>query len=318
MVALLPLRVTPQKGYHRDMENNTSLADDVNDVPPPRLTRLSNLLGQWDADADARHEAKQSGHALGPVVGLPSLDAALGGALQTGLHIVHGVPGVGKTAFALHVAVSCGCPVLYLTAEMSSLELLRRITARATETFLGKLKSGEIEPDKSKELVRRAVRQARRLALLDATQSPILPSMLLDLADAARAIDPASPHLLIIVDSLHSWAEGLPGEMPEYEALNASLRSLRQIAARLGCPVLAIAERNRASMKDGGLSAGAGSRKIEYGAESVIDLDTEKDAREDGNGEKAVNCRVSKNRNGASGRELRLKFHGALQRYTEA
>jgi len=300
------------------MENNISLPGGVNDVPRPRLIRPADLLGQWDADADARHQAKQSGQSLGPVVGLPSLDTALGGSLQTGLHIVHGVPGVGKTAFALHLAVSCGCPCLYVTCEMSSLELLRRITARATSTYLGRFKSGELAPEVSKGLVREAVPQARLLALLDATQSPVLPAMLLDLADATRALEPASPHLMIIVDSLHSWAEGLPGDMPEYEALNAGLRSLRQIASRLGCPVLAIAERNRTSMKDGGLSAGAGSRKIEYGAESVLDLDTEKDAREDSNGEKSITCRISKNRNGASGREIRLKFHGAFQRYTEA
>src|SRR5207247_9827457 len=50
----------------------------------------------------------------------------------------------------------------------------------------------------------------------------------------------------------------------------------------LQCPVLAIAERNRAKMSVGGLDASAGSRRFEYGAESVLALNREKDEGADG------------------------------------
>lgn len=297
---------------------HSSPAPSVNDVPTPRLVRLADLLTDWEADAQARHDARAAGKPLGPVTGLFRLDTALGAALSPGLHILHGVPGVGKTAFALQIAAACGCPCLYVTCEMSALELLRRITARVTETYLGKFKSGELTPDASLTLARRAARQAPGLALLDATQAPAPAAMILEKAATTRALDADNPHLLIIVDSLHSWAEALLDDVPEYEALNGGLKALRELAARLGGPVLAIAERNRAGMDKGGLSAGAGSRKIEYGAESVLDLDTEKDAKEDANGEKAVTLHLAKNRNGASGKKIGLRFHGALQRYTEA
>jgi len=48
-------------------------------------------------------------------------------------------------------------------------------------------------------------------------------------------------------------------------------------------------------MDKGDLSAGAGTRRIEYGAESVLDLDVDKDAKEDANGEKPVMLRAMRN-----------------------
>lgn len=285
--------------------------------PAPCLIRLADLLGDWDADAEARFRARQEKRPLGPVTGLKGLDAALGQALAPGLHILHGVPGVGKTAFALQTAAGCGCPCLYVSCEMTALELLRRITARTTGTYLGKFKTGELPPEYSGRLAREAITATPLLALLDATQTPISPAELLPFAEGTRNLDRDSPHLLLVVDSLHSWAEGYAPAVPEYESLNAGLAALRRIASQLNCPVLAVAERNRVSMDKGGLSAGAGSRKIEYGAESVLDLDCEKDARDDANGEKPVTLRIAKNRNGPAGRPVALKFHGALQRYTE-
>ena len=70
-------------------------------------------------------------------------------------------------------------------------------------------------------------------------------------------------------------------------------------------------------MTSGGLSAGAGTRKIEYGAETVIDLSAEKDVQPDAAGEIPVVLTLAKNRNGAPGRKLYLRFHGPLQRFRE-
>src|SRR5918996_1264990 len=84
--------------------------------------------------------------ARAPVTRIPQLDDVLGGALQPGVHVVHASPGAGKTALALQIAATCGFPALFVTCEMAPLELLRRITARVTETLLGRLKSGEYDP----------------------------------------------------------------------------------------------------------------------------------------------------------------------------
>jgi hypothetical protein len=79
-----------------------------------------------------------------------------------------------------------------------------------------------------------------------------------------------SADFLLMLDSLHSWLEMLPDERSsEYEAINDGLASLRLLANQLVCPVLVIAERNRSAMKEGGINAGAGSRRIEFGSESA-------------------------------------------------
>jgi replicative DNA helicase len=79
-----------------------------------------------------------------------------------------------------------------------------------------------------------------------------------------------------------------------------------------------ISERNRDSMKNGGLNAGAGTRKIEYQGETVIDLDRKSNAQEDGAGEVEVTLKLAKNRHGSVGKPIKLKFHGALQKFQEA
>jgi replicative DNA helicase len=258
------------------------------------------------------------------VTGLRALDDALGGVLQPGLHVVHGGPGAGKTAFCLQVAGTCGFPALYVTAEMRPLELLRRITARVTSTFLGRLKSGELAPADSLAKAQEAVAALPRLALADACDAFASPEWL---REAARAVRGDERHVLVVVDSVHSWSEAAPvPELTEYDRLNAAIAELRVLAGQLGCPVLAVAERNRASMAAGGLSASAGSRKFEYTGESVLDLGAgERDAPGGAPvalapatpNEAPVTLTVQKNRNGAAGKRLRLSFHGALQRFTD-
>lgn len=289
----------------------------------PRLCLLSDLLDEWQSEAEAAHEARVSQTLRGPITGFKKLDEDLGGCLSPGLHIVHGQPGTGKTAWALQVAAQCGFPCLYVTCEMAPLELLRRHTARVTKTYLGRLKSGEIGPRESLELAQRAVMAAPYLALVDATRAGAETAFLSQGVEAVRLRAQEngadSRHVLLVVDSLHSWAEGVAasgrvGEGSEYEILNAALLGLRGLSHSAHCPIVAISERNREAMKSGGLSAGAGTRKLEYGAESVLDL-SRVDEREDAGSAVGVTARLVKNRSGASGKETRFSFHGATQTF---
>src|SRR6266545_973070 len=108
--------------------------------PKAQLYCLDALLPAAEAEAAVAHAAAQGGRPRGPVSCFRSLDTALGGALAPGVHVVHGGPGVGKTAFGLQVAATCGFPALFISCEMPPTELVRRITARVTGEFLGRLK----------------------------------------------------------------------------------------------------------------------------------------------------------------------------------
>lgn len=283
--------------------------------PVAPLLRFSDALGELRADADANHAAKTSGTLRGPVTGLPRLDKEISHALAPGLHGVYGNAGAGKTAFAMQVAATCGFPALYVTCEMAPSELLRRHTARATKTYLGRLKSGEMSGAEIETLAKRALATAPDFCLLDATRAPAPSNHLLEMAQIAKG---GAPHVLIVIDSLQSWAETMaPESVGEYETLNAAILALRQIAHTLRAPILFISERNRKSMESGGLNAGAGSRKIEYGAETVFDLDRDMESQPNGAGEFEIKLRIAKNRHGSVGVSVPLLFNGALQLFTE-
>ncbi len=284
------------------------------DPSAPRLTRFADLLGEFAADAEAAHDAYVNGTPRGPITGLKTLDRELGGALASGTHVLHAGPGAGKSALALQVAAECGFPSLFATAEMAPLELLRRHTARVTSTYLGRLKSGELGPLEAVALARVAAEKAPHLAILDATRAFVTADQLHELALAVRG---DARRVLVVVDSLHSWSGGMAGDADEYSRLGSALGALRMLAGVLDSPVLIVSERNRAGMK-GGMSAGAGHRGIEYGAESLWELDRGEDTPAGPAGEVDVTLKIAKNRNGTPGKKVALRFHGALQRFREA
>src|SRR5437870_1385454 len=164
----------------------------------PRLLRLRSLLDEWEADAEAAHLAHTTGTPRGPLTNLGSLDRELGGALAPGLHVVHASPGVGKTAFCLQIAATSPFPALYLTCEMAPLELFRRHTARVTGTYLGRLKSGEFDPQYSLSLAQRAAAAAPMLAFGDATHAWAPPDWQ---RDSAGIVKGEASHVLLVVDS---------------------------------------------------------------------------------------------------------------------
>jgi replicative DNA helicase len=281
----------------------------------PRLCRFADILGEVEALARDAFEARVNGTAPGPITGLKRVDAELGGALPPGPSILLGNTGTGKTAFSLQVAASCQCPALYVSCEMSPAELLRRHMARVCSEYLNRFKSGEMPPDEVMKKAHKAAEAAPLLSLVDATRAYASPVYLRDVAEIARG---DSRHLLIIIDSLHAWVESSPNNAPEYDSINAGLAALRTLSYQLACPMLIICELNRASMKAPDVNSGAGTRRIEYGAETVIILNRKEDAHQDGAGEVEVNLKFAKNRHGAAGKTTKLLFNGALQRFKES
>lgn len=284
----------------------------------PELLKLGDLISELEAFSQTRFMAKSSGIPFGPVPPWSKLAAEFNGAMPSGVHVLLGGPGIGKTAFALQLAARCQCPALYVTCEMRPLELLARTIARETGTFLGKLKNGELTGARVRELAEKAAAGCPGLAILDGTTGYASPDAI---ERAARHVQGDAPHVLVIVDSLNEWTRSAEvDEASEYETMTEGCRTLRQLAGRLGCPILAICERNRASFGKGAakskMQAGAGSRSIEYGSESLMSLDLDPDESE-GLPEKTVTLTLEKNRHGSAGAKVPLAFHGAKQDYTQ-
>lgn len=287
------------------------------DAPKPRLWPLASLAGELVNDAREANLAHTTGQPRGPLTGLKRLDQKIGGALpKDALTMILGNTGAGKTAFAGQIVARCGCPAVYLSTEMAPVELLRRHVARESATFLGRLKSGELTPAQVEQLVTQTARKLSHLQIMDGTTAYAPPLHLREVMDAAKG---DAKHAVLVIDSLHTWARGSGIGASEYDTLNDHLNALVRLSKQARCSIVVICEQNRAAMKDGAAgnpNAGAGTRFIEYSADLLFDLDAKKTT--DGAGERVVTLTLAKNRNGASGETVELKFNGALQRFEEA
>lgn len=277
----------------------------------PRLFRCSDIIGEVVSEAAAANQARQTGELRGPITGFPALDQKFGGYLPVGPSVVLGNTGAGKTALVAQIAAQCGFPALYLTTEMMPAELFRRQMARVSDTFLGRLKSGEMTPADVEKLAYQTASAMPRLAFVDSTTAFASPTFL---RECAKQVQGDAKTLLLVVDSLHTWTRGASQGVNEYEALNQNLLILKRLCHQLECPALLLCEQSRAAIAaGGGVNSGAGSRSIEYGAEIVFDLQAAKEL--DSSGEREVSVTLAKNRHGAAGVTVKLSFNGALQRF---
>ncbi len=287
----------------------------------PIVTQLADLVAPFVADAEAAADAFATGKPRGAVSGLKSLDDALGGYLAPGVHILQAAPGAGKTAMALQIASDCSFPCLFITTEMGLLELFRRLIARQTKTYLGRLKTGELGGPESKRLAIQTIENLPSLALMDATQNYAAPLFIADRVEDLRNRF-KSEQVLIVLDSLQIWAKSarsIPefSTSSEYDLITAGIDAISSVGSRLQCPIMAVSHRNRAGNRsDGGMFAGKGSGDLEYGAETVIDL-TRKDESPDSNGELNVKATIHKNRHGIPGVSFDFAFSGRTQSFRE-
>lgn len=291
----------------------------------PRITLLSDLVAEFVEDTELAALARESGKPRGPVTGLNAVDQVLGTYLAPGLHILQGAPGCGKTAFALQMASDCFYPCLYVSAEMSLLELFRRLIARQTKTFLGKLKTGELGMREAQRLALETIEKLRYLALMDSMQNYADVEAICRAAEGLKEAF-GSAHVLVIIDSLTVWAKSavrgssdLIG-IGEYEIINQGVLGCTNIAGFLNAPVVALSHRNRQGNKsEGGLHAAKGSGSIEYEAESVLDLEhsDKLERAPDSNGDVKVKLTACKNRNGIPNVSVNLFFNGRTQSFRE-
>lgn len=279
---------------------------------------LNDLLAPLIADNNAALEARRTGQARGPCTGIAPLDKALGGFFETGLHTIQANTGAGKTALALQIASDCQFPTLYVSAEMPVLELFRRLIARQTKTFLGKLKTGELSNEDIEKLALATAGKLPHIALMDAMAGVASLDLIGETATKLKVHCNAKT-VLAVIDSLHVWARSLMrGQGNEFEIVSEGTARATELAAILDAPIIALCHRNREGNKSkdgGGLHAARGSGGIEYESWSVLDLHRDMEQREDANGEVPVTMRFYKNRSNGVTPPVETMFCGRLQSF---
>jgi replicative DNA helicase len=191
------------------------------------------------------HEASARGERI---TGLPSgfsdLDEMTAGMHKGDLIIVAGRPGMGKTAFALNVALnSCQLkkvPVAVFSLEMPKEQLVRRMLCSEARVDGSRMRSGQLWRDDWPRLARAAGTLSELPFFIDDT--PGLTMM--ELRSKSRRLAAEHGLGLVCVDYLQLMRSGARHDNREQEISEIS-RSMKALAKELGIPVMALSQLNR-------------------------------------------------------------------------
>lgn len=279
----------------------------VRELQSGQLLWAADLAPKVLAEALERIQAREeTGRAItGISTGLRKLDELLNG-LSGGLYILAGAPGAGKTTLALQLAMQAardGVPVVYVTYENSPMNLVLKALAAGSGVSAGDVERGFADLGR----LRRALEDLRpglsRLAVLEGSSRLTMAQV------RARALQVLNRHkasqCLVVFDYLQRASHAQGYDMLRHN-VSALAGELRDLANRLGGPVLAISSQNRSSGNYGvgGGSASLDSLKesgdLEYSADVVLFLRLS-EKRQASPPARAVDLVLAKNRFGDTG-----------------
>jgi len=273
----------------------------------PAVTHnVLDLIGensQLHADLLQAHEAHQAGRLPGLPTGIPALDELLRG-LRPGLTLVGAVPGAGKTALALNVAIQTardGGRVLFLTADESPERLALKAVCIAGGLKISNFADGWRHPG---ELL--ATLESRPwLANIE-----FVGGHRLNFDALASKAEGAA---LVVADYVQALAVIAGGTLEMRHAVDALATQLRDIATRCRVPVLALSSLNRAGYEEPTLAALRESGGLEFTADVVALLN----CANPGDDVRELRLRVEKNRFGKAFVDVELGFEPAFLAFRE-
>jgi replicative DNA helicase/5S rRNA maturation endonuclease (ribonuclease M5) len=203
--------------------------------------------------------------------GIPSVDALLDGGYRSGLHLVGGLTGIGKTGFALSLALStalAGRDVIYMSLEQSKFELWSRLISARTGVPLAVFKdcayAGEHGPSRAlpHELrdhqawpdLELAAAHLRVIESGDAPSGADRGREIRDLAAEVRAVtaDTGTPPL-VIVDYIQRMSTQEAGGLDARQRVGHNVGLLQVMLVReLDCAVVALSSVSRAHYNTSG------------------------------------------------------------------
>ena len=266
---------------------------------------------------------EQGGHMAGVPSGFVDVDNLFHGFRGGDLIILAARPGVGKTSFALNLAVNAakaGTSVTFLSLEMSADQLVQRILCAEARISLSKVRAGYV----SKTDMTALGDAARRLEKLDIMVDDTPALSILELRAKARRELRNKKQGLIVVDYLQLMQPSTSRRDGNRAVEVAEIsRGLKVLAKEMNMPVLALSQLSRSIEQRGGkkrpmLSDLRESGSIEQDADIVMFIDrstSEDEASQSGRlplGE--AELIVAKHRNGEL-RDIRLSFEAEFTRF---
>jgi replicative DNA helicase len=191
-------------------------------------------------DARMQHD-----HARGGLeTGFDDYDDLTGGLHKSELIILAARPSMGKTALAMnmaeHVAVRCQKPVLFVSLEMSAIELGDRLLCSAARVNSKRLRNGTITNSERELLVQTAAEISQAPLFVDDTPS----RNMTEIAATARRLKRREDLALVVIDYLQ-LIEPDNLKDPRQEQVSRIARRLKGMSRELEIPVMCLAQLNR-------------------------------------------------------------------------
>jgi replicative DNA helicase len=194
-----------------------------------------------------RMEIRMSGEQVvgGVETHFSDYDNLTGGLHNSELNILAARPSMGKTALALNMAENVAVlgqhPVLFISLEMSSMELADRLLCSAARVNSHRLRNGSISAEDRQRLVEKAGQISQAPLFVDDSPSRTVG----EISAAARRILRRHERLgLVVIDYLQLIEPDNPRD-PRQEQVARIARRLKGLARDLDVPVLCLAQLNR-------------------------------------------------------------------------
>lgn len=182
---------------------------------------------------------------LGTPTGFKALDKLLNGLQKSNLVIVAARPAMGKTAFALNIALQTAVKedssVIVFSLEMSKEQLGQRLLSVQSRVDMQKLQRGTLDKG-DWERVNLAIDDMSRAKLVIDDTPGI---SLMEIRNKCRRLKMSSGLDLIVIDYLQLMSSPERNENRQAE-ISAISRNLKLLAREMDCPVIALSQLSRA------------------------------------------------------------------------
>lgn len=287
-----------------------------------RSRRATDFKSSRDVVSNVMQELMKlrsmEGHITGVKTGYTDLDRVTNGFQRGDLIILAARPAMGKTAFALNLALNASFynsgAIAIFSLEMPAEALMKRILSAKSAVESSKLRSGNIRDDEFNKLNEAANElMATKLFVDDSSNVKIS-----EVFSKCRKLRSEHGLDLVVIDYLQliSGSGRSSGDNRQQEISEIS-RSLKGLAREMECPVIALSQLSRSVEtrpdKHPMLSDLRESGAIEQDADIVMFLyrdeyyNKDENSQEDAETTNTTDVDITKHRNGATGR-IQLAF----------
>lgn len=242
--------------YHQLSDLSVSVSD-VNafinqaiNVPDSNTSCTMNFRQAFDKfSRDYKEREKRGTELPGISMGYRNLDHALGGLEKSKLYVVAGRPGMGKTAFAICVALNIaekGKTVLFFSMEMNIEQIMKRMSSIWSNIPGNSIKYAKLSDEEKKQLSEMRNAFPEDNILINDKPAQTLASITsVCMAENARLNAIGKKIDCIIIDHVHILSSPKKSADRRIQIGEAS-RDSKILAGTMKCPVVLLAQLSRA------------------------------------------------------------------------